>query len=118
MVARSGVVFLASMAAILTNPMEIRFGSFTMTSTLLVATTSSVSAVKIATTPIATSVSDLASEPQPPKPYDIVQGMEHVISIMEDTLQICERAQCSTQMAPCYGTFPFGLRPHGDIYTR
>jgi hypothetical protein len=48
--------------------------------------TSSVSAVKIATTPIATSVSDLALEPQPPKPYDIVQGMEHVISIMEDTL--------------------------------
>jgi hypothetical protein len=77
-----------------------------------------VSAVKIVTAPITTPVSDLASEPHPPKPYDTVQGMEHVISMMEDTFQICEREQHSTQMAPCYETFPFVLRPPSDIYTR
>jgi hypothetical protein len=37
--------------------------------------------------------------------------------MMEDTLQICERAQRLTQMAPCQGAFPFGLRPPSDIYT-
>jgi hypothetical protein len=84
------------MAAILANPVEICFGSFTTTSNVPTATTSSVSAVQIAAKPITTPVSDPTSENHPPKPYDIVQGMEHVISMMEDTLQICERAQCST----------------------
>jgi hypothetical protein len=37
-------------------------------------------------------ISDLASETHLPKPYDIVQGMEHVIGMMEETLQIYERA--------------------------
>jgi hypothetical protein len=92
MVARSGVVFPASMAAILANPLEIYFDSFTATSTVLTATTSSVSAVKIATAPVAAPVSDLASETPPPQPYDIVQGMEHVISMMEDTIHIYESA--------------------------
>jgi hypothetical protein len=34
----------------------------------------------------ATPVSDPTSDTHPPKPYDIIQGMEHVISMMEDTL--------------------------------
>jgi hypothetical protein len=45
-----------------------------------------------ATTSNATPVSDLATETHPPKPYDIVLGMERVIGMMEDTLQVCERA--------------------------
>jgi hypothetical protein len=40
MVARSGVIFSASMAAILTNPVEIFFGSFTTTSPVLAAAAS------------------------------------------------------------------------------
>jgi hypothetical protein len=32
------------------------------------------------------------SKTHPPKPYDIVQGMERVIDMMEETIQICERA--------------------------
>jgi hypothetical protein len=54
----------------------------------------------------------------PPKPYDIVQGMERVIDMMEETLQICERAQRSMQDASHYKTFPFGLRSPSDVYTR
>jgi hypothetical protein len=65
-----------------------------------------VSAVQIAAKPITRPVSDPTSENHPPKPYDIVQGMEHVISMMEDTLQICERAQCSTRATPPPGTSP------------
>jgi hypothetical protein len=30
------------------------------------------------------------SKTHPPKPYYIIQGMEHVIDMMEETLQICE----------------------------
>jgi hypothetical protein len=44
--------------------------------------------------------------------------MERVIDMMEKTLQICERAQCSTQDASHHKTFPFGLRPPSDVYTR
>jgi hypothetical protein len=32
----------------------------------------------------------------PPKPYDLVQGMERVIDMMDETLRVCERAQRST----------------------
>jgi hypothetical protein len=42
--------------------------------------------------------------------------MERVIDMMEKTLQICERAQHSTQEASHRKTFPFGLRPTSDVY--
>jgi hypothetical protein len=38
--------------------------------------------------------------------------------MMEETLQICERAQRSTQDASRRKTFPFSLRPPSDAYTR
>jgi hypothetical protein len=38
--------------------------------------------------------------------------------MMEETLQICERAQRSTQTASRCKTFPFGLRPSSDVYAR
>jgi hypothetical protein len=37
---------------------------------------------------------------------------------MEETLQICERAQRSTQDTPHCNTFPFGLRPSSDTHAR
>jgi hypothetical protein len=74
MVARSGVVFSASMADILANPVEICFGSFMETSTTLAAATSSTVSTKVLATSAAPS-SDLKLKTQPPKPYDIVQGM-------------------------------------------
>jgi hypothetical protein len=118
MVARSAVVFPASMADILANPVEIRFGSFTTTSTVLAVATSPATAVKIVTAPAAAPVSDLTSETHPPKPYDIVQGMERVIDMMEETLQICKRGQRSMQIASRRKTSPFGLRPSIDVYAR
>jgi hypothetical protein len=42
--------------------------------------------------------------------------MERVIDMMEETLQICERAQRSTHDASHRKTFPLGLRPSSDIY--
>jgi hypothetical protein len=38
-----------------------------------------------------------------------MQGMERVIDMMEETLQIYERAQCSMQDASHCRAFPFGL---------
>jgi hypothetical protein len=43
--------------------------------------------------------------------------MERVIDMMEETFQICERAQRSAQDASHRKTFPFGLRPTSDLYT-
>jgi hypothetical protein len=42
--------------------------------------------------------------------------MERVIDMMDETLQICERAQHSIQDASHLNTFPFGLRPPSDVY--
>jgi hypothetical protein len=116
MAARSGAVFPASMVDILANPVEICFGSFMATSTALVAATSPTASVKAPTTSDVTPSSDKKSKTHPPKPYDIVQGMERVIYMMEETLQICERAQRSTQDTSHHKTFPFGLRPSSDVY--
>jgi hypothetical protein len=41
-----------------------------------------------------------------------------VINMMEETLQICERAHRSTQDASHRKTFPFSLRPSSDAYAR
>jgi hypothetical protein len=74
------------MADILTDPVEIYFGSFMATSTTLAAATSLAIIVKIPATPAPTSATDLKLKTHPPKPYDIVQGMEHTINMMEETL--------------------------------
>jgi hypothetical protein len=105
------------MADILADSVEI-FGSFMATSTTLAAATSPAIAVKIPTSPVAAPASDLKSKTQPTKPYDIVQGMERVIDMMEETLQIYERSQRSSQTASHRKTFPFGLRPPSDAYIR
>jgi hypothetical protein len=44
--------------------------------------------------------------------------MERVIDMMEETLQICEWAQRSTQDASHHKTFSFGLWPPSDVYKR
>jgi hypothetical protein len=118
MAARSGAIFPASMADILANPVEICFGSFTATSNTLAAATSPTASVKASTTLDATPSSGKKSKTHPPQPYDVVQGLERVIDMMEETLQICERAQRSTQGASHRKAFPFGLWPFSDVCAR
>jgi hypothetical protein len=74
--------------------------------------------VKVPATSDVAPSSGKKSKTHPPKPYDNVQGMERVIDMMEETLQICERAQRSTQDASHRMTFSFGLWPPSDVYTR
>jgi hypothetical protein len=106
------------MADILANPVEICFGSFTATSTTLAAATSPATSVEALTTLDAAPSSSEKSKTHLPKPYDLVQGMEHVIDMMEETLHICERDQRSMQDASHRRTFPFGLRPASDVHAR
>jgi hypothetical protein len=61
--------------------------------------TSPTVSMKVLAMPVTAPSSNLKSKNHPPKPYDIVQGMERVIDMMEETLQICERAQRSTHDA-------------------
>jgi predicted cobalt transporter CbtA len=72
MAARSGVVFLASMAGILANPVEICFGSFTVTPTTLAAVTSPTASMEAPATLDAAPSSGKKSKTHPPKPYDLV----------------------------------------------
>jgi hypothetical protein len=104
------------MADILADPVEICFSSFTATSTTLAAVTSPAASVEAPATLDAAPSSGKKSKTHPPKTYDLVQGMESVIDMMEETLQICERAQRSTQDASHRKTFPFGLRSASDVH--
>jgi hypothetical protein len=106
------------MADILADPMETCLGSFTVTSNLMAAATSLATSAKVPVASSAAPSSGQESNSHPPKPYDLVQGMERVIGMMEETLQICERAQRSTQDASHRRTFPFGRRPSSDVYQR
>jgi hypothetical protein len=65
MVARSGVIFPASMADILANSVEIYFCSFTATSTTLAAATSLTAFVKALATPDAAPSSSKKSKKTP-----------------------------------------------------
>jgi hypothetical protein len=80
------------MANILANPVEICFGSFTATSTVLATATSSMASVEAYANLDVVPSSGKKSKTHLPKPYDIVQGMEHVIEMMEQTLQIDGRS--------------------------
>jgi hypothetical protein len=80
------------MVDILADPVEICFGSFTVTSIALEAATSPTTSVKVPATFGVAPSSSQKLKTHPPKPYDLVQGMERVIDLMEETLQICERA--------------------------
>jgi hypothetical protein len=73
------------MADILTNPVEICFSSFTATSTTLAAATSLTVSMKAPAMLVAAPSSGKNSKTHPPKPYDIVQEMERVIDMMEET---------------------------------
>jgi hypothetical protein len=72
MAARSGVVFSASMVDILANPVEICFGSFTATSTVLATATSLTTIVKVLVTSNVAPSTGKKSKTPPPKPYDVV----------------------------------------------
>jgi hypothetical protein len=72
--------------------------------------------MKVPAAPIAAPSSNQKAEAHLPKPYDIIQEMERVINMMEETLRICERAQRSTQEVSRRKTFPFGLRPSSDAH--
>jgi hypothetical protein len=104
------------MADILADPVEICFGSFIVTSTALAAATSPTASVKVPATSGVAPSSGQKLKTHPPKPYDLVQGMERAIDMMKETLQICEQAQHSTRDASQHNTFPFGLRPPSDVY--
>jgi hypothetical protein len=74
------------MTDILANPVETCFGSFTATSTTLAVATSPTASVNAPTTSDAAPSSGKKSKTHQPKPYDIVQGKERVINMMEETL--------------------------------
>jgi hypothetical protein len=74
------------MADILADPEEICFGYFTTISTLLAAATSPATSAKVPVAYGAAPSSGRESKTHPPKPNDLVQGMECVIDMVEETL--------------------------------
>jgi hypothetical protein len=85
------VIFPESMADILTNPIDICFGSMAAKSTALTA------CLVIESNAISSNQqvgSDLLAETHPPTPNDLIAGLDHVEGMLSKTIKVRERVRC------------------------
>jgi hypothetical protein len=106
MASSHGIIFPASMADFLTNPIDICFGSMPAESTALA------TCLVIESTP-ATSFQQVESDPltetHPPTPSDLIVGLNHYESMLSDTIQICESGKRPSRPALSSPYMPYGL---------
>jgi hypothetical protein len=90
MASTNDVIFPESMADILTNPIDICFGSMPAESTapaacLVIKSNTITSNQQVGT--------DLAAETHPPTPRDLIVGLDRVEGMLFDTIKVCERVK-------------------------
>jgi hypothetical protein len=86
------------MVDILANPVDICFGSLSVTST-----------APAACLVIEGNIgADLSSESHPPTPSDLIAGIHRVESMLSDTIKICERIK-RPHMTSSTSSMPLGL---------
>jgi hypothetical protein len=83
----NGVMFPESMADILANPVDIRFGSMSAKSTA--PTACLVIEGNMVTTDQQIGI-DLLPETHPPTPSDLIVGINRVEGMLSDTIEVCE----------------------------
>jgi hypothetical protein len=102
------------MADILTNPVDICFGSMPVTSTAPVA------CLVIEGNTVTTNQqigADLSSETHPPTPSDLIVGIHRVESMLSDTIEICECIK-SPRTTSSTSSIPLGLRNAAHVASR
>jgi hypothetical protein len=91
------VIFPESMAGILPNPINICFGSMPAKSTgpaaCLVIESNAVTSNQLVGT-------NLLTETHSPTPSDLIAGIDHVESMLTDTIWVCERVKCTRRTPP------------------
>jgi hypothetical protein len=114
MASTNDVIFPESMAHILANPVDLRFGSLlakcTAPAACLVMEGNTVTANQQIET-------DLTSETHPPTPSDLIAGINRVEGMLSDTIKVCERVKrpCTTSLP---SSMPLGLRNIARVASR
>jgi hypothetical protein len=101
------------MADILTNPVDICFGSIPATSTAPAA------CLVIEGNAVTTNQqieTDLLTETHPPTPSDLIAGIDCVEGMLSDTTKVCERVKCP-RMTSSPSSMSLGL-PNAHVASR
>jgi hypothetical protein len=106
MASTNGVIFPESMADILTNPVDICFGSMPAKSTT--PTAHLVIEGNMVTTDQQIKT-DLLPETHPPSPSDLIAGIDRVEGMLSNTIKVCERVKRPRRTSSPSNT-PLGLR--------
>jgi hypothetical protein len=106
MASTNNVILLESMADILSNPIDICFGSMPAKSTapaacLVIKSNAVTSNQQIGT--------DLLTETHPPNPSDLIAGINRVESMLSYTIKVCECVKCPRRTSSS-SSMPLGLR--------
>jgi hypothetical protein len=114
MASTNGVIFSESMTDILTNPVDIYFGSMPTTSTAPAACL--VIECNAVTTDQQIEI-DLPSETHPPTPSDLIVGIHRVEGMLSNTIKVCERVK-HPRMTLSTSSMPLGLRNAAHVASR
>jgi hypothetical protein len=114
MASTNGIIFPESMADIISNPVDICFGSMPAKSTtpaacLLIESNAVTSNQQIEV--------DLLTKTHPPTPSDLIAGIDHVESMHSDTIKVCERVKRPRKTLPS-SNMPLGLRNAAHVASR
>jgi hypothetical protein len=114
MASTNNVIFPESMADILTNPVDICFGSMPATSTAPAA------CLIIEGNAVTTNQQieiDLSKKIHPPTPSDLIDGIDRVECMLSDTIKVCEHVK-HPHTTPSTSSMPLGLRNAAHIASR
>jgi hypothetical protein len=114
MASTSDIIFPESMADILTNPVDICFGSMLATSTAPAA------CLVIEGNAVTTNQqieTDLLSEIHPPTPSDLITGIHRVKNMLSDIIKICEHVK-RPRTTSSTSSMPLGLRNAAHVASR
>jgi hypothetical protein len=114
MASTNGVIFPESMADILANPVDICFGSMSVTST---APAACLAIEGNAVTTNQQIETDLSPETHPPTPSDLIAGIHRVEGMLSDTIKICERVKRPRTTSSTSST-PLCLRNAAHVASR
>jgi hypothetical protein len=114
MASTNGVIFPESMADFLANPVDICFGTMSVTST---APAASLVIEGNAVTTNQHIETHLSKKTHPPTPSDLIAGIDHVEGMLSDTIKVCERVKCP-RTTPSTSSMPLGLRNAAHVASR
>jgi hypothetical protein len=115
MASTNDVIFPGSMAYILTNPVDLCFGSMPAESTApaacLVIENNALTSNQLVGT-------DLLEEAHPPTPSDLIAGLDRVEGMLSDMIKVCERIKHPHRTPPSSSSMPLGLRNATHVASR